>query len=158
MATDRGFTPGDHEAARWCSEHGQADLRGRALCLDRHHRLHGTTQRFRGRADQALAAYVQLACGGGDAAREVGAALEVRVRTIDRARLLHVERLACRHPGCLVDEEHTAYAFIACERVRACAPKFSGPDDANGRHESVEYSSWTAMRLGVRMLHPGSLA
>ena len=70
-----------------------------------------------------------------DTAREVGASLETSVRTVDRSRLLDVQRLASRHPGRIVEDDDSAHAFT-CERMGACAPQFSSADDADGRHES----------------------
>ena len=40
-----------------------------------------------------------------------------------------------------VDEQHARHALAARERVRDGAAELAGADDADGRHDSVEYSS-----------------
>jgi hypothetical protein len=61
--------------------------------------------------------------------------------TVDRASLLDVQCLSGRNSRRIVNDDDTASAFLARERVSDGAAQFSGSDDANGRHESVEYSS-----------------
>ena len=63
------------------------------------------------------------------------------MKEIDGARLLNVERFARRDLAVGVDEPHPRDAFAERQRMRSCASDVSGADDANGRHESVEYSS-----------------
>jgi hypothetical protein len=63
------------------------------------------------------------------------------VKAIDGARLLNVERLAGRDLPLGIDEQHTRHALAARQRMGCCAGDVSGADDANGRHETVEYSS-----------------
>jgi hypothetical protein len=63
------------------------------------------------------------------------------VRAIDGSRLQNVEGLAGGYTGCVIDEDDSADVLVSRERVGGRATQFSSSDDANSRHESVEYSS-----------------
>ena len=65
----------------------------------------------------------------------------MRVRAVDGARLQNVQSLAGGDTGSVIDEDDSADALVSRERMSGRATQFSGSDDANGRHESVEYSS-----------------
>ena len=79
--------------------------------------------------------------GRADDAREIRASLEMRVRAVDGPCLQNVQSLASGDTGCVIDEDDSADALVSCERMSGRATQFSGSDDANSRHESVEYSS-----------------
>ena len=61
------------------------------------------------------------------------------MKSIDRARLLNVERLAGGDRARRVDQHARADTLAARERVRDGAAELAGADDADGRHESVGY-------------------
>ena len=55
------------------------------------------------------------------ATRVTSSSLETDVRTVDRSRLLDVQRLAGRDPGRVVEDDDAAHALAACERMGARA-------------------------------------
>ena len=65
----------------------------------------------------------------------------MRVRAVDGACLQDVQGLAGGHAGCVIDEDDFADVLVSRKRVSGRATQFSSSDDANSRHESVEYSS-----------------
>ena len=79
--------------------------------------------------------------GRADNAREIRASLEMRVRVVDGPGLQNVQSLASGDTGSVIDEDDSADTLVSCERMSGRATQFSGSNDANGRHESVEYSS-----------------
>ena len=62
------------------------------------------------------------------------------MRSLNGSRLLDIQCLSRRYARCIVDDDDPAYMLATRERMGGRAAQLSSSDDANSRHESVEYS------------------